>query len=392
MKALKILVLSLLFISSCVKDKQIYQEEKLSQRSLNDLCMVTYNTALLDSPWFFDLTPQCEGEDCIRRAEEICRAATVENPDIISFQEVWQKCAIDELKACLIRKGYNVIVDENCDGTNIDPGCTGLMIASKLPILKSEFIHFPWFTESSWDKFKDKGFLKATIQVADGCVFDIINTHLQAEITGDAISGRLNQINWIRKYIDPNTNTVLMGDFNIKPGTFEYKSLLSLGKDVYSIIGGTTPITYQDGSTYDYFLIKDPYYYGAGASDFTINYAGRVPNGQYIKEYYISITCKGEETIYGPYESNTSSYFYEILAKGFRDGCNVKIIENEVFKQIYIDRSDHYPILMCGTLNCRDIDESDDTPFDYTLDGIRRNCFANGCSWNEETKLCDCDN
>ncbi|MBK9736758.1 MAG: hypothetical protein IPO92_18070 [Saprospiraceae bacterium] len=162
-----------LLLTSCQKDSLTTSRTRLDteNREKHGICIETYNTYLLDSPDLFseiDIppfgiyvnTPQCEGDDCLRRATAICNRVTANGADILNLQEVWiggeaRKTLID----CLKSKGYTILEDAGCNGggwVNEDNDCTGLLTATKLKVVSTEIEFFN--CETGYDKYKEKDF------------------------------------------------------------------------------------------------------------------------------------------------------------------------------------------------------------------------------------------
>ena len=176
--------------------------------SAQQYSMITWNTALLDTPdilGIINFDQQCEGSTCRDLANKITRKIKYENPAIVNLQEVFEQVAIDELNARLSTRYPYRIWNKN----------SGLYTASKFPILNTYFEEFR--EETSWDKYKDKGFMVMTIELPERRV-KVINTHLQAERDCTARHVRVYQLFQIRSYLDKlalNQPKIFSGDFNV---------------------------------------------------------------------------------------------------------------------------------------------------------------------------------
>lgn len=259
----------------------------------------------------------CDDNGCKRKAWSICEqieALMEPLPDIFNFQEVFDEEATIELIACMENLGYTAntgfdesdqdnCIDELADNTGTVTSTIGGMIGtagggllggiighfagrkvgedvvniasqesegsglitfSRLPMASPQtvvdFEDCNGCTGAANDCMADKGFSVTEYEIAPGCIYTNINTHLDAgEEPGD-IQARLGQMQQIRDYIDnnidPNSTFTISGDFNVQRDGTEYQTLLNiLGLENTANIAGVPDLnTASGGQTLDYIF------------------------------------------------------------------------------------------------------------------------------------------
>jgi endonuclease/exonuclease/phosphatase family metal-dependent hydrolase len=95
---------------------------------------------------------------------------------------------------------------------------SGLVIMSKFPIIDVKFKKYSVSNPWSFDRFSEKGFLTASINIENKCI-KVINTHLQSSDFQRYDKYALSQLNELLTYIeelDKNKDEyIVAGDFNI---------------------------------------------------------------------------------------------------------------------------------------------------------------------------------
>ena len=133
------------------------------------------------------------------------------NYDIVCMQEAFGVCTIytKELIDTMKSHGFQwYCIPQNPSGFKIVD--SGLIIFSKIPIIKYEFTPFNKAGEGA-DKLAEKGF--QSIQLINNT--NIINTHIQANISPNSLQIQLNQIKQLAAHLQQPENTIICGDFNI---------------------------------------------------------------------------------------------------------------------------------------------------------------------------------
>ena len=295
MKKILVLFIPLLFFISCQDDFEDISSTnsandiELETRSVDSLCFMTWNTALIDVPIIgdgFDLSDDF-------RARKICERIVNDGSDVITLQEVWNDNEIRILGECLSEAGYEVVfvnrdnivnhILANHYITNGLPNGNGLITAVKKELIpngsdverESTFIEFN--CESGFDSGADKGFIHTKITLEDGCEMDIFNTHLQAG-TGDTRNcSRRCQIDQLTRYVEANTcgPSLIGGDFNVNiqefaddegcEGRNEREDLFDLfsrvdGVSTYTLAQPPTQVTgtsLNGGGTLDFHILAN---------------------------------------------------------------------------------------------------------------------------------------
>jgi sphingomyelin phosphodiesterase len=205
-----------------------------------DLKLSSWNTMLLPLTAFPNF-----GQ--LQRAQLIAKAPSLEQQDVVAFQELFDNQASSELLASLKNRfpyqtpviGRDKIGWDRTEGSWRDavPEDGGVAIASKWPI--AEKIQYLFSAAGCGDDFPSlKGFAYAKIN-RNGEFYHVISTHLQSESswgctgTGGHAGIRQAQLKEIRQWIDRkgipvSEMVVITGDFNINRwNTSEYRAMLS---------------------------------------------------------------------------------------------------------------------------------------------------------------------
>ncbi|MDB5100832.1 MAG: hypothetical protein JWM80_5253 [Cyanobacteria bacterium RYN_339] len=101
----------------------------------------------------------------------------------------------------------------------------GLYSLSKFPIVRHDAVQFT--QGATWDRFAHKGVLFVRLQVPGLGRLDVYNTHYQAERAYGAIRIHDNEVlaAFVKAH-DEGNPTLLMGDFNMLPGSPEHLDLV----------------------------------------------------------------------------------------------------------------------------------------------------------------------
>jgi len=185
---------------------------------------------LLDTP---DITigPSCES-DCVARAEDICEVllSRFDNlPDVLLFQEVFERDACESLTSCLRSIGYSSFSECLESDPSWENSClikstktSGLLVASKTPIIDYTFESFVdcngcllWGSDCQ----ANKGFQYFRINLTNDCALTLINTHLDAGSGPEDVATRRAQSNQILAFLDQqsaanNNKVIIAGDLN----------------------------------------------------------------------------------------------------------------------------------------------------------------------------------
>lgn len=140
---------------------------------------------------------------------------------------------------------------------------SGLVILSKFPILHSEFIAFDAYNPLSFDRFSEKGFLSALVEI-DNQNIRLITTHLQSSTHEEYDLYGLSQLEQLFNYLDHLPVPYLIGgDFNIDieeirkrypERTFYCPTDPSIYINFHSGDTQSTPRKGYQGRTLDYFI------------------------------------------------------------------------------------------------------------------------------------------
>lgn len=156
------------------------------------------------------------------RAEGIIRFIINEAPDIIIFTELFcmkvKKYIINALYA------HHYYYDTQTLGETSNTKMNGgISIISKYPIVSVRSLLFNSLCSKD-DSFANKGVIEATIALKTGKIINIYGVHLQA--WEDCFNTRKLQIEELKKFINYNLDSFIIGDFNVIYSTDEYKKLI----------------------------------------------------------------------------------------------------------------------------------------------------------------------
>ncbi len=224
-----------------------------------EFCVLSFNTRLISQSCH---TSNCE-EEVELVGDFICGLG--DKYDVINFQEVFESDARDRLIEKLEDCGYLLFkYDDTYHGTKN----SGLLTASKKYIKKTFYEEY--IDESGTDIFSTKGFLHTKIEMAPGCYYDIINTHLQSSGTIVDITSinlkpdsiRTLQLEQLNRYIgrmsEPSSGIIIAGDFNIEWDSDEknkFETILN-AKTAFELSGDNGGISHpDDNSLLDYFVL-----------------------------------------------------------------------------------------------------------------------------------------
>ena len=102
---------------------------------------------------------------------------------------------------------------------------SGLMILSQIPFNHTNIMSKTFEHSKNVDRMSNKGFVQIQFDFVM-LSFNLINTHLQSDYGSDNTeykSVRKLQMKEINNYIDPNIQTILVGDLNIHENSEEFK-------------------------------------------------------------------------------------------------------------------------------------------------------------------------
>ncbi len=362
-----LIVLLALIIISCQKEETIIPSsveentDSISLRALHDLCFTSYNIHALDIPFC-----PIDEDDALYIAE----ALVDKDSDVIFLQEVWWEGGADIIIEHLLANGY---VDFAFDASS------GLLTISKFELLDVQVVEFT--LDSGTDQIKDKGFMSAFIELEEGCDFNIINTHLQANgglidgvvdiFNGNFIGGpsesaiRKRQMIQIRNFVHslPNcTPSIIGGDFNIDVDSEEMNELINIlpGRPTFILSGDTyVPQTSHGGGTLDYFLLNNFGSYFSNLTNTTI--VGDCLESYTIEKfnlihYYEDSRGKLVWEVVGSYD--TREEVQQALNQtnttdpGAPGSYFIQAETIEVCTREFINPSDHNPIETCFTYDC----------------------------------------
>ncbi len=160
-------------------------------------------------------------------------AIAAHNPDLVAMQEVWMDADAERLQAAFRKAGLKY--SRRFDG--MWPEHSGLLIASRYPITRGEFLayaegshpHIPWHA----DWMTSKGIGRVRVQTPAGPV-DFANTHLQASYGGlkDYDLIQLSQLMEAADFLqsDGQVPLIVAGDLNVRCSSLQYRAFaLRLG-------------------------------------------------------------------------------------------------------------------------------------------------------------------
>ena len=195
-------------------------------------------------------------------------------PDVVAMQEVWVDADAAVLAAALAAEG----LIHTRRFSSSWPGDSGLFVASRYPIERTEFLEYAQGTHPDipWhlDWMAAKGIARVRIQTPAGAV-DIANTHLQAGYGSRRYElVQLSQLMEAADFLDPvrDAPLVVAGDLNVSCRSLPYRAFArrlelrptdpGCGIDSVSVRGGgaldlavtkvqavlTGPVALPDGS------------------------------------------------------------------------------------------------------------------------------------------------
>jgi endonuclease/exonuclease/phosphatase family metal-dependent hydrolase len=142
----------------------------------------------------------------IKRLKVLKKQIAKQNADLIGFQEVFLKKALEVTKQdSYPYKAYG-------PKSSFLHFSGGLVLLSKFPIIKTGFIKYN--DCKGWDCRANKGVLFSRINMGDDLI-DVYVTHLNAE--GSDMGPRLSQVNQLMKYVrsqSAGNKVIFLGDFN----------------------------------------------------------------------------------------------------------------------------------------------------------------------------------
>lgn len=170
------------------------------------------------------------------RIAAIGPAVAAFEPDLVALQEVW----LDEDAAVLAQAFRAAGLPHTRRFSSTWPGDSGLMIASRHPISKTEFIEYDEGTHPSvpWhvDWMAGKGIARVRVETPAGPV-DFANTHVQANYggTGGYELVQLAQLLQAGEFLDSPRDVplVVAGDLNVPCDSYVYRA--------FSLRAGLTP-------------------------------------------------------------------------------------------------------------------------------------------------------
>lgn len=256
------------------------------------------------------------------RTKEISKKINQLNPDVIAFQELFDKDSYKLFKKLLPQYHFTNIVGSN---TSIFQGKIingGVVLASKYPLTDIKEIVFSRGTKE--DKMSSKGAISGRI-IKDNIPINIISLHLQSGRKEKAFNIKDTQFNDLQKIINYKEPTIIVGDFNINTNKFSNffdKETDKLDLVRVSPVVSTSNTNFKDDSNniLDHLLHNK--------TNYEIN---AIPN-----------VLKGQFRINEGYKVEEKGLFK--IRKG---------IEN-VFKhqkEKYYELSDHYPVLFNVNIN-----------------------------------------
>ncbi len=191
------------------------------------------------------------------RYPRIARELERLDPDVILLQEAWTSKARRAAPA----RGHWSIARAARQHTFFQQ--SGLVTLSRFPIIGGQF--YPFSREDGPDRWVNKGVLKVTVQLAEGRVINIWNTHLQ---DGDCPAILLSQIRElvarVRAAEDGQIADLVAGDFNCTPDSDLYRELSeALGPSAQELSGSQPFVTWEAlsgepgaGKTLDHIFVR----------------------------------------------------------------------------------------------------------------------------------------
>jgi len=313
---------------SCSKDNEIDNQSALDQeldaRSTHDICIMSWNTWLLDTPTHpFGESPQCE-ENCENRALSICETILESGVEIVNLQEVFEDAGAQPLIRCLEDAGYQVLWDKT----------SGLLTASTFEMELGAYQTFS--AENGWDKFKDKGFVIHNIKIDDDCYIHNVNTHLQS---GGGILSTFNrkrqwaQLTRTLRFFNDFGEFIISGDLNMDYGSGESEIIGESGFNPSFVLSGDSAEPTKEGSddVLDYILFQE--------NTQISNVTTEVLACEETTYFNIIDNFQEDEFSYFGDEAPVDRYpepFYTIEGPWSTENCV----------------SDHYPVLSCFEYDC----------------------------------------
>ncbi|MGK0486060.1 MAG: sphingomyelin phosphodiesterase 2, partial [Myxococcota bacterium] len=154
------------------------------------------------------------------------------NLDVVAFQEIWTQESLDALVAGAKRAGFEHTWH------NPEPASgSGLLVVSKLPIVKTHFEAFKAKGHperlNHFDYYSGKGIALVTVEAPFGAV-TLLNTHLHANYAStqslDEYKGirAVQVLQLVASVAKLRTPLIALGDFNLEETETSYRVLLGL--------------------------------------------------------------------------------------------------------------------------------------------------------------------
>lgn len=272
---LSIIIASLLIFGS-IGSAAAQATPEASPVSENSLRIMTYNTHHAAGNDECENPETAEGEipaaDCSLDLPRVADVINAEDVDIVALQEVdrfWARSG----NADQPEEFSNLLNMESCYGANLShdpddhadvPHEYGVATLSRYPIISCENHFLP--TTKGWEQ---RGMLDARISVPGIGEVAVLNTHMQANVSGEpeeAARQRTEQALAIADHVATlDVPVIVLGDLNAESDSGEIDALIGSGsilQDVWTIAGEGTGETIFDGAhgeptaRIDYILVS----------------------------------------------------------------------------------------------------------------------------------------
>ncbi|AMO57829.1 hypothetical protein GZ77_12925 [Endozoicomonas montiporae] len=319
------------------------------------LHLMTYNTGLM--PGFIRNLNDLRSSN--RRAAEIAEALNSQSsstqPDVVCFQEVFDRHATEHLCEGL-KQSYPYIVHSVAPretGLN-----SGLAVASKFPVLDASFR--PFKDLAGEDQLANKGLLRLVLDLGEGKTAIVYNTHLQAKEGDKYHKIRTSELAQIRQWMEQDSKEeesqhegiFLSGDLNISQADEQGKSnagkeyqegIDALGSDFHNSfyethnpqdgkrLPGSAPVFLdlnQPESQHTHTEPTGSWYQGAGASERQDWGTSNWEDSRKVADHCLY----DYQFLYGPEKENWASH-----AEVQQIGTNLKPLQQSGL-------SDHLPV------------------------------------------------
>jgi endonuclease/exonuclease/phosphatase family metal-dependent hydrolase len=183
-----------------------------------ELCVVTFN--IHDLYWWSDHRAE--------RIPAIAEALAAQRPDVVCLQEGFVGGDVAVIAAAL-----REVDVEHCVDFPSGAFGSGMWILSRFPIHETFFRKFSrngsWTDTRGGDWWAGKGVALARLDLGDGQLLDIYDTHLICPLGPDASAHRRVQVRELAAFVSgatpPNVPALICGDFNSTPGSSEFAYL-----------------------------------------------------------------------------------------------------------------------------------------------------------------------